>query len=244
MSTQTITLSNQPIKLDYHIQPGKTNAVICCLHGLWGSREDFSNIFEAKEFQDYTIVALDFPGHGNSEYIKDLAMDDLAGLVHMFLLSIWIHETILVGHSMGGLVGLLYTYKFPSEVRLFVNIEGSLSVEDWSFSRYIHSLDIGEFQATFSDSPWMKDCSTSMIDFSENGNLMKKFESVANKSVYIYGSKSTIPYLEKIESFKIPVIEITESWHHPFLEDPKEFCEKLRRVFHWNYPSNRYTKTS
>jgi hypothetical protein len=66
-----------------------------------------------------------------------------------------------------------------------------------------------------------------MIKLSESGILMNIFKNMANKSIFIYGSNSKISYLDELRSAGLIVIEISKSFHHPFLENPDEFYKKI-----------------
>ena len=84
---------------------GKT---ILLLHG-WGSSLEvwnrISNFYKAKG--DYRIVALDFPGCGNSPLPpKPLELEDYTNLVVGFCRYLKIENPIIMGHSNGGRVTL------------------------------------------------------------------------------------------------------------------------------------------
>lgn len=84
-------------------------APILLLHG-WGSSTDaYAGIFYA--FQNrYRLIALDFPGCGKSECMKEpWTVADYANFVLHFLEAIDVKDPILIGHSHGGRVALYLT---------------------------------------------------------------------------------------------------------------------------------------
>jgi len=64
--------------------------------------------------EEYTSIAVDLPGFGESPltYFKDLS--DLADQLHRQLQSQNIQEAVLIGHSLGGYICLELIRKFPS----------------------------------------------------------------------------------------------------------------------------------
>ena len=46
-------------------------------------------------------------------------------------------ELVLIGHSMGGLVALLYSERYKKSVRALVSVEGNLVSDDCFFSRKV-----------------------------------------------------------------------------------------------------------
>ncbi len=112
----------RPIEIAYTMRPGRDKAILF-LHGLGASREDFQKAFEDERLNGYTLISFDFPGHGNSPYVAQLDMNDLAEITKCFAEALKLNSFILIGHSMGGVVGLLYTQKYSSDIKAFINIE-------------------------------------------------------------------------------------------------------------------------
>jgi len=122
MNPQTITLSNG-VDLEY-VEKGNTNATaIIFLHGYsdsWHSFETVMKLFPP----DIHLVSLSMRGHGNSSrpdegyHPKDFAND----------LSLFINEkklgaSILVGHSLGGVVGQQFAISYPELTKALVLID-------------------------------------------------------------------------------------------------------------------------
>jgi pimeloyl-ACP methyl ester carboxylesterase len=89
---------------------------IFLVHGFLESREiwdDFSKSLQ-KEFQ---VIALDLPGHGQSESVaENHSMKLMADVVKEVFLAENIEQAVIVGHSMGGYVAL----QFASENERFL----------------------------------------------------------------------------------------------------------------------------
>lgn len=76
--------------------------------------------------KDFHIVAPDLRGHGDSQWMLGGTYSpvdfvfDIAQLVHRLELA----PLTVMGHSLGGMVSLLYAGAFPDQVRKLVSIEG------------------------------------------------------------------------------------------------------------------------
>lgn len=101
-----------------------TKPLILALHGWLDNAASFVPLSDYLE--DYYLVALDFIGHGHSEHRSADAhyhqMDFVQDLHELVDSQGW-NNFILLGHSMGGIVGSLYASSFPERVSAFITIE-------------------------------------------------------------------------------------------------------------------------
>lgn len=82
---------------------GEGNAVVL-LHGYIESLNVWDNFVELLN-QKYKVIAIDLPGHGNSEVIGEIStMSIMADTVNAVLEEEQIKECVVIGHSMGGYV--------------------------------------------------------------------------------------------------------------------------------------------
>ncbi|MBE6160534.1 MAG: alpha/beta hydrolase [Lactobacillales bacterium] len=97
----------QDIKINY-IRYGKGKDTIVLLHG-WGQNIEMMKMVADPFESDYDIVIIDLPGHGNSEEPKTVySLYDFVDCVKQLLDSLKIKNPILIGHSFGGKISLLY----------------------------------------------------------------------------------------------------------------------------------------
>ena len=97
----------KPLHID--IIESSSIPMILFLHG-WGSNKDVMKIAFNQCFAEYEHIYLDMPGFGNSPNEKPLHTQDYAGIVCQFLIDInapTTEDSIVVGHSFGGKVGVL-----------------------------------------------------------------------------------------------------------------------------------------
>lgn len=90
---------------------------IVLLHGFLESTAIWKNYIR-KLSGSFTVLAIDLPGHGQSENLSDIhSMDLMAESVNQVIRGAGIHSCMLVGHSMGGYVALAFAEKYPRKVK-------------------------------------------------------------------------------------------------------------------------------
>ncbi len=91
--------------------------VVVLLHGFLGSHQIWENtILELSK--SYRVIAIDLPGHGSTDcfgYVH--TMDLLAKCVKEVMDSLRLKKYVIVGHSMGGYVGLAFADLFPDNLK-------------------------------------------------------------------------------------------------------------------------------
>jgi pimeloyl-ACP methyl ester carboxylesterase len=110
-------------------RPGATPLVLC--HGFSGSSHDFALHIEPLA-ETHDVIVLDHRGHGRSENlgaVERYSLDRLAADLVGFLESEVGVPVDLLGHSMGGAVGLRATLGRPELVRSLILMDTSA----WSF---------------------------------------------------------------------------------------------------------------
>ena len=90
--------------------------VLILLHALGEDARDWDEVAAALSSR-YRVLALDQRGHGQSEYTPrysfELMRDDLKNFVD----ALGLERFSLMGHSMGGLVALLFAEEHPERVQ-------------------------------------------------------------------------------------------------------------------------------
>jgi pimeloyl-ACP methyl ester carboxylesterase len=81
---------------------------ILFIHGLGASKSSFEPCFQLALFNDYTLAAFDLPGFGESQCSDAFSytMKDQADLVLQWIRQMDLAPFHIVGHSMGGVIGL------------------------------------------------------------------------------------------------------------------------------------------
>lgn len=90
----------------YTVDGQGENGTIVLLHGFLGNLEVWNSLMPAF-VNEYKVIRIDLPGHGKSAIIQEvIGMDFIAELVLDVLLKENVSCAHIVGHSMGGYVGL------------------------------------------------------------------------------------------------------------------------------------------
>ena len=80
--------------------------------------------------ENYRVITIDLLGHGDSDCLGYVhSMEDNANMLHEVLKHLHIQKAIIVGHSMGGYVGLAFAELYPTEIQKLVLLN-STSKED------------------------------------------------------------------------------------------------------------------
>jgi pimeloyl-ACP methyl ester carboxylesterase len=102
---------------------GKGNTALVFLHGWCGDRAYWKNQVNVFETQ-YRVITLDQAGHGESgKGRKVWNINGLAGDVESVVKSLGLQRVILVGHSMGGPVGLAAAKRMPGKVVAVIGVD-------------------------------------------------------------------------------------------------------------------------
>nr|WP_218177631.1 alpha/beta hydrolase [Pseudomonas gingeri] len=223
-------------------------APIVFLHGFGSTKEDYADIVRHSAFAGHPFVAYDAPGCGESR-CADLSKISIHFLLQTAL-QVLDHFDIerfhLVGHSMGGLTALMLAHEVPDRVLSFVDIEGNIAPEDCFLSRQIvnyPSNDPEAFFAAFIErarhapayasalysaslrhkvrAGAVRGIFQSMVDLSDNADLMSKFLGLKCPRMFMYGEQNaSLSYLPHIQAEGVRLAQIPDCGHFPMYSNP------------------------
>lgn len=223
-------------------------APVVFLHGFGSTKEDYADIVRYESFAGHPFVAFDAPGCGET-LCSDLSKVSIPFLVETALAvldSVKFERFHLVGHSMGGLTALMLAHQYPDRVLSFVDIEGNIAPEDCFLSRQIIEYPESDTETFFNAfiertlhapafanalyasslrhkvrAAAVRGIFESMVDLSDNGNLMEKFLGLPCPKMYMYGEQNaSLSYLSYIESQGVKLAEIKDCGHFPMYSNP------------------------
>ncbi len=126
--------------------PARANLTLLWVHGLGESGLCFERIAAHPGLRACRQLIPDLPGYGRSAWpAEPLPLAGQADLLAGWLTSRGEGPVVLVGHSMGGVMGTLFCERRPGAVRAFVNVEGNLSPGDCVFSGQAVRMDRDRF---------------------------------------------------------------------------------------------------
>jgi len=220
------------------------------LHGIGCSKESFKDIWFRDEFSDYSILALDLIGFGDSSKSDKFSykMEDHASICAEVVKSIFSTKIHIIAHSMGGAIGLLLPPDLLSSALTFANLEGNLSSEDCSivsrktvnvsfqkfekevlpeFKDMFKSLGEGRFFLDSALPLGFYKSAESLVCWSDSGELISRFKNLACRKSYFYGEENSgMVALHRLNS--IEKIMIGGSGHFMMNDNPDEFYSRLR----------------
>jgi pimeloyl-ACP methyl ester carboxylesterase len=114
---KTVSLSG--IQIAY-ADSGGSGPVIICLHAIGHGARDFEDL-SRRLSPEYRVIALDFPGQGNSgPDFKPASATRYAELLSQFNDQLNLKSVVLVGNSIGGATSIRYAATHPQRVKALV----------------------------------------------------------------------------------------------------------------------------
>ncbi len=129
------------------------SATLVWLHGLGESGFCFEPLLQSEALASYSHLAPDLLGYGRSPWpLHPLSLEDHATDVLSFLEAEVRGPFVLLGHSMGGVIGQMVCELATQRSALpdlvgFINIEGNLSLGDCTTSRWVEPYSEAEFES-------------------------------------------------------------------------------------------------
>lgn len=244
----TIDYEGKPLKIAAHLKKGEQETILF-IHGLGCSKDSFKDVWSFPQFEPFSVLTFDLVGFGNSPPQKSFSytMEEHAEVCRLLIETLHLDTIHVVGHSMGGALGLLLINKMPEKFCSFCNVEGNLVGEDCGVSRKVANVlyqefeeslftqikqeikeDNGNFQMWYtwvcrSDPHAFYYSARSLVEWSDSQNLLDLFLNLNLKKVYIYGSlNSEMPVLTLIRD-SVKTVPVSNSGHFMMVDNPQEF---------------------
>ena len=102
-----------------------------CMHGSAAHAHWFDFVAPGLT-GDYHVIAPDQRGHGDSEWDRsaepEYNYDRYAADMHELTEKLDLRDFVLIGHSMGGLVSIVYAATYPGRAKAFIMIDSSVNM--------------------------------------------------------------------------------------------------------------------
>jgi pimeloyl-ACP methyl ester carboxylesterase len=246
---------DNPVEISFALRKGEKGNIVF-IHGLGCSKGTFAGIWEIPSFDHYTILTFDLLGFGNTSRPEAISysLEDHAEISRLIIEELGLDSITLVGHSMGGAIGLILIEKMPSKIKAFINLEGNLIGDDCFLTRQIVKYSLMEFEELvltngelcttevgfsldFADDTfrqWVSKSdprafyrsSQSLVRWSDSGELLRRFIGLDIEKTYLFSeSNRKMPVLGLIDH--VPKLEISNAGHFMMLDNPKGFYRSL-----------------
>lgn len=96
---------------------------IIFLHGLFGMLDNWQTFGKSMAEEDFLVYLIDQRDHGKSPFTDEFTYHILAQDLHEFMNNNWLHEAIIVGHSMGGKTAMQFAAEYPDMVDKLIIVD-------------------------------------------------------------------------------------------------------------------------
>jgi len=194
-----------------------------------------------------TVYVLDLPGFGGSNLPKVNTIEEYAGLVGRWLEYLKIRRVSLVGHSLGGRVGIVLSGQYPEKVEKLVLIDPA-GVRPKSIKRL--GLKLVAKLMAWIPQEWRRCVVGKMMDEDYRrspplrelyravvaADLRKYLPQIYARTWVIWGERDSLLPLALTDVYKklLPhptVRVIWEAGHDPHLTHPRELTRLLEEIW-------------
>ena len=226
---------------------GGEGEVVVLLH-CWAGARQYWKYTIRDLLPHYRVYALDLKGFGESDIPKSgYQMTDFVDMLHDFFDALGIAKAVVVGHSMGGTIAMLFTLDYPERVTKLVLVALPMSghqighkligasVIGGFWYRAVRFLGARSLREPKAREIWLKptvaSATKSMKSFVKANPLMRIHE-VNCPVLLILGKNDPAaafarPTTEDTQRFDLKLAIINAARHAPHCENPEEFNKKL-----------------
>ena len=223
------------------------------MHG-WGCQSATLNSIASIAAEQHTVYNLDLPGFGKSDEPREVwGVDEYVGMLEEFVSKLGISKPIILGHSYGGRIGILYSSKNEVDKLILVDAAGIkphrslkyyFKVYSFKAGKVLTRLLLGKAKAAerieamrkkkgssdyANSSPVMR----AVMSKSVNQDLKYAMPAIKAPTLLIWGENDTATPLAdaKIMESLIPdagLVSFPGCGHYSFLDNPYQFAAVLR----------------
>ena len=223
------------------------------MHG-WGCQSATLNSIASIAAEQHTVYNLDLPGFGKSDEPREVwGVDEYVGMLEEFVSKLGISKPIILGHSYGGRIGILYSSKNEVDKLILVDAAGIkprrslkyyFKVYSFKTGKVLTRLLLGKAKAAERIEAMRKKTGSSdyansspvmraVMSKSVNQDLKYAMPAIKAPTLLIWGENDTATPLAdaKIMESLIPdagLVSFPGCGHYSFLDNPYQFAAVLR----------------
>lgn len=239
--------------LDFHYTVQGSGSPIVLMHG-WGCNLTTLASIETVAAENHTVYNVDFPGFGKSEEPSEVwGVEKYTQLIEAFIKLENIENPILLGHSFGGRVGILYSSRNKVKKLILVDAAGVKPRRSLKYYFKVYTYKIGKClmpliygkkgaQKHIEDmrakrgssdynnaSPMMRAILSKVV----NEDLKYCMPKITAPTLLIWGENDTATPLRDAQIIEklIPdagLVSFPGCGHYSFLDNPFQFAAVLR----------------
>ncbi|MHB8077401.1 alpha/beta fold hydrolase [Desulfosporosinus fructosivorans] len=103
------------------VDSGVKCSAILFIHGAGGTGHKWAN--QISGIDGYNLIALDLPGHGQSEGEAEDSIINYRNFIWQFVLALELEQFVIAGHSMGGAIAMEFALKYPGVLRGMIIVD-------------------------------------------------------------------------------------------------------------------------
>lgn len=250
---KTIEISPAKIAVEpiFATKVGDENTVLVFLHEALGSIQQWKSFpQEVCNALQLNGIVYEREGHGNSSpltkqrderYLHDYALCELPALLEKILAPE--KEVVLVGHSDGGTIALLYAANFPKKVKGIISMAAHVIVEEETLAGIqpaINAYEAGKlnglkrFHGDKTDALFYAWARTWNMPEFRNWNICKDIHSVIAPTLIIqgqndqYGTEKQVQLIAESIAGKSTSVIIEQCGHIPHLEQSNRVLSEIK----------------
>ena len=232
----------------------KGEKTVVMMHGWGCNHTTLASIERVALSCGYRVINVDFPGFGHSQEPNDVwGVEEYTRQIEALTKELGIKTPIMLGHSFGGRVGILYASRNQVEKLILVDAAGIKPKRSLKYYWKVYSfkaikrlmylflgketaekhLDARRAKAGSSDyanaSPMMRRILSKVV----NEDLTDKLQHIKAPTLLIWGENDTATPLSDAKKMErlIPdagLVSFPGCGHYSFLDNPMQFAAVLR----------------
>jgi len=216
LPVKTIKINQETIA---YTDEGNGDKTLVFVHGLSSNLDSWKKNLQGLT-GDYRCIAIDLPGYGKSSRSKtDYSLAEYAKVLNDLVEKMELSNVVLVGHSMGGQIGLHSVLNYPQTyqkliliapagIETFTEQEAAVMKSAYTPAMVVNTSDeqvLANYKLNFYSFP---DEAQSMVDDRIAMKEAEDFPDYAETVVNNIHAMLEEPVIDEIQNIKIPVLMI------------------------------------